>query len=366
MGHLAGTVSSPFYDVLDAALDITGAQMGNVQLLDRHGLAIVAHRGFDAPFLNFFSNAGRGSAACSEAWRRGKQVPVEDVTKSPLFAGSRALEVLLSAGVRAVQSTPLIDRTGTVIGMLSTHFSRPHQFDYPELRLLDFLARKTTAFIERDDATRKLTLKERQLERITDNVTTPMAQYSHDLRYTFVNRACAELIGRPADQIVGRSIEEVLGEEALDAIRPYVVRVLAGERVDFDAEIPFPRTGPRYMTVSYVPDIEASVVRGWFSGMTDITDRRRSQEQLTHLACKLTEEQHHNHNIVTTLAHEFRNPLSAIHSSVAVLKHASDDSRMAKPSLEILDRQVSRLIHLVDKLLDVTQLSKVAQEKIAS
>ena len=41
-----------------------------------------------------------------------ERVIVEDVTTSPIFAGIPALKVMLSAGCRAVQSTPLLTRAG--------------------------------------------------------------------------------------------------------------------------------------------------------------------------------------------------------------------------------------------------------------
>jgi hypothetical protein len=63
---------------------------------------------------------------------------VEDVTKSKIFNGQESLQVLLASGVRAVQSTPLLSTTGTVLGMISTHFSQPHCPAERELRLLDF------------------------------------------------------------------------------------------------------------------------------------------------------------------------------------------------------------------------------------
>ena len=42
-------------EILDAGIGITAADMGNIQLLDDAGkLRIVAHRGFNAPFLESF------------------------------------------------------------------------------------------------------------------------------------------------------------------------------------------------------------------------------------------------------------------------------------------------------------------------
>src|SRR5215813_6404421 len=105
------------YEVLDAAIALTGAQKGNVQLFDRGRLRIAAQRGFSAPFLKFFGEVEVGHAACGEATRRRAQVVVEDVASHPIFMGTRALEEVLAAGVRAVQSTPILDSSGALLGV---------------------------------------------------------------------------------------------------------------------------------------------------------------------------------------------------------------------------------------------------------
>ena len=70
-------------EILDAALAITDADMGNIQLLDGDTLKIVVHRGFEAPFLDFFNTVHEGRAACGTALQRGARIIVEDVTTSP-------------------------------------------------------------------------------------------------------------------------------------------------------------------------------------------------------------------------------------------------------------------------------------------
>ena len=261
-----------------------------------------------------------------------------------MFGGSRALVELLAAGARAVESTPLTDRSGALIGVLSTYFEAPHRPDNRELKLVGFLARKATAFIERDEMSTKLSLMELQLEKITDNVASPITQCSHDLRYVFVNKAYARFIGRPASKIVGRPIREVIGRTAFDTILPHMKRVLTGERVEYEAEIAFPGVGPREMQVVYVPDIESGEVRGWFAGMTDITDLRL--------------EQRHKNELISMFAHELRNPLATIGNCVEILKRAGDDPRISKASLDRLDRQLKSLVRLVGDLLDLSWLNE--------
>ena len=108
----AGDFSLLLHDILDAAIAITGAQMGNIQLLEGDHLRIAAQRGFDRPFLEFFAWVPGEQAACGTALQRGERVIVDDVLNSPIFVGTSALDVMVAAGAHAVQSTPLVSRSG--------------------------------------------------------------------------------------------------------------------------------------------------------------------------------------------------------------------------------------------------------------
>jgi signal transduction histidine kinase/ActR/RegA family two-component response regulator len=71
---------------------------------------------------------------------------VEDVTSDPVFASQR--DVALLAGFRAVHCTPLMTRSGRVIGTLCTHFTEPHRPSEWEMHLLDLCARQAVDAIE--------------------------------------------------------------------------------------------------------------------------------------------------------------------------------------------------------------------------
>lgn len=47
---------------------------------------------------------------------------------------------MLDAGIRAVQSTPLVGKSGEVWGMLSTHYRTVTQPGKKDLRLIDYFA----------------------------------------------------------------------------------------------------------------------------------------------------------------------------------------------------------------------------------
>lgn len=128
--------------ILDAAVEATAADMGNIQLLDAKTGHLLIHlqRGFKPPFLEFFNSVHANQAACGTALKCGQRVVVPDVADSPVFSANDCLEIMLDAGVRAVQSTPLIAKSGRLWGMLSTHYRNVHHPGKKDLRLIDYFA----------------------------------------------------------------------------------------------------------------------------------------------------------------------------------------------------------------------------------
>src|SRR5262249_25357315 len=137
-----------FNDVLDLVMKVTNTDLGNIQVLDSRsgGLKIVAQRGFESEFLDFFRDVRGEEAACVTAMRARLPVLVEDVATSPVFVERPAQEILLRAGVQAVQSTPLLAR-GDLVGMLSTHFRSRHRVPEHRLRLVDIVSRQTAQLV---------------------------------------------------------------------------------------------------------------------------------------------------------------------------------------------------------------------------
>ncbi|HJT19494.1 MAG TPA: GAF domain-containing protein [Nitrospira sp.] len=151
--------------IVRTAIAMTGASKGNLQLFDPSSgaLRIAAQQGFEEPFLTFFATVDDRASACGTAMERCERIIVEDVTQSEIFAGTPALAVMLEAGARAVQSTPLISSAGNMLGMISTHFSEPHRSSERELRLMDLLARQAADYLERQQAEEALRQSQAQL-----------------------------------------------------------------------------------------------------------------------------------------------------------------------------------------------------------
>jgi PAS domain S-box-containing protein len=139
------------------------------------------------------------------------------------------------------------------------------------------LARQAADLIERHQQEEALRAKDAELELVISRTPFLLPRCTRDLRYKFVSRAYADMLGRPAADIVGHSITEIMGVPAFEAIRPYIERVLDGEQVNYDADIPFESVGCRSLQVVYTPDREeGGRVIGWVASIVDVTERKQA------------------------------------------------------------------------------------------
>lgn len=178
-------------DVLHVAIEISGADKGNVQLLDVGSgmLRLASHSGFDEPFVEFFESVVGDDTACSVALRSKQRVIVENIGESEIYAGKQSYKAMREADVLAVQSLPLLSSTGKVLGIISVHFEHAHRPSEQELRLMDLLARQTADYLERkrvEEEREHLLVREHELRQTAEEANRLKDEFlaimSHELR----------------------------------------------------------------------------------------------------------------------------------------------------------------------------------------
>jgi len=279
--------------ILEAAIATTGADKGNIQLLDAQSgaLTIAAQRGFEALFLEFFANVRSDDvAACGAAMAASQRIIVEDVTKSELFAGQPSLQVLLDAGVRAVQATPLTSSGGRVVGMISTHFSAPRRMGEAELRWMDLLARQAADYLVRVQAEhaeresrQQLAVEEARarLAAIVDSADDAIVSKDLNGVIRSWNRGAERIFGWTAAEAVGRHISLIIPEERRTEADDILTHIRRGQSVERIETVRVTKDGEHLdisLTVSPVRD-RADRIVGASKIARDVTDRRRLEAE---------------------------------------------------------------------------------------
>ncbi|WP_435216110.1 GAF domain-containing protein [Streptomyces sp. bgisy034] len=123
--------------VAEAAMALLDAEFGNIQFVDPRddSLVLVTQSGFGEEFLDHFAVVHDDRSVCGRAARQGTQAVTADVRDDRgLTLHQRTFR---ASGVRSVQSTPLVDHAGRLLGMISTHMSQPGRPSDQDLRIME-------------------------------------------------------------------------------------------------------------------------------------------------------------------------------------------------------------------------------------
>jgi diguanylate cyclase len=126
----------------------------------------------------------------------------------------------------------------------------------------------------------KLREAEHDVRTILNNMPSMIGYWDAQLHNRFANEAYFDWFGVHPDKLRGMHISDLLGASLYTANQPYLERALRGEAQLFERTIVDTRGVPRHTIASYRPDIEGDEVRGIFVQVTDISERKRMEDEL--------------------------------------------------------------------------------------
>jgi PAS domain S-box-containing protein len=166
-----------------------------------------------------------------------------------------------------------------------------------------------------------------------------------------------DVLGKPAREALPEVVNQgfvTLLDQVYNSGEPFVGRAL---RIALQRE-PYGPLENRYLDFVYQPIRDArGNVSGIFAEGSDVTEQKQNQEELRELAASLSQANQRQSEFLATLAHELRNPLAPIRTGLDLMRLVGGNAASSARILEMLDRQVGNLVHLVDDLLDVARIS---------
>jgi PAS domain S-box-containing protein len=198
--------------------------------------------------------------AFSEAAYRGVAIPVPDIAGATNYA-ERWRELLLSVGLRAVRSTPILGSGGRVLGSFAIYYDHPRDPLPRDPGLIDLATHLAAIAIERrmtEDALVESTARLRRAQQAAQ-----MADWTWDVAADAIT-AQGELeavYGLPAEKMpqTATAFFERVPQEARQRFQAELVPMLSGEATRVDTEFPF--SG------------EDGAIR-WLASKAEVADRR--------------------------------------------------------------------------------------------
>jgi len=310
--------------VVDAAMAIMRSDFASMQLYypGRGELRLLAFRGFNPAAVAFWEWVRPASSStCGVAMETRRRSVVADIELSDFMAGSEDLETSRQTGIRAVQSTPLIARTGRLLGMISTHWSQVHQPSDHDLRLFDVLARQAADLIERTEAQQVA----QRLSAIVDSSYDAIVSKDLNGIITSWNNGAQRLFGYSAEEAIGRPILILIPSDHPNEEPNILDRIRGGERVEPYETVRRRKDGSMVevlLTVSPVKDAYGRVV-GASKIAHDISERKRGEALLR--------------TVMHELSHRSKNLLSVIQAM------AQQTARLSPSVDAFLDRFIGRV-----------------------
>ncbi len=300
---------------------------------------------------------------------------IQDITKE---------NVLTSSGWDgycdgSILAFPLPDDTGRVAGIITLHSKTPSPFSEQDKEIGTILASYSSETLRAVHATETLRASEARFRYLADMLPEAIFETGRDLELTYANRHAFELFGYSAENLPeGLTALELVVPEDRDRTEASIAIQSKGESsgaVEYQA---LRKDGSSFPILFHTsPIIHEGEIAGFRGIVVDITERKRMEDELKqyrdHLEELVTERTRELKEaqaelmrkerlsvlgqLTATVAHEIRNPLGTVRTSVFAIGAALECNELQhiERARKLAERNIIRCDNIITELLDYTR-----------
>lgn len=190
------------------------------------------------------------------------------------------------------------------------------------------------------------------LASIVENSQDSVVSINFDRHITSWNKAAELLYGYKAEEVIGKLLTIMTLPEDFDQVLRNIDKVRRNDRVELFETIRLNKDGRKMhleVMLSPVKDAEGNII-GVSTIARDITERKRIEQELKDADRKKSD-------FLAMLGHELRNPLTPIQTALHIITH-SDSPQQQHHAGVIIERQLKKIITLVDDLLEISRITR--------
>lgn len=284
-------------------------------------------------------------------FRKGRRLVMRDVDEDTLTTGQRA--AFSAIGTRSWMAVPLL-KEGRLSALLSVHAAQPRSWTAEEETLLDDVAQRTWAALERSVAEAALARSEAEYRTLFDSIDEGFCTIEvlfdaqgrpFDYRFLSQNPAFEGQTGLKDN--IGRTIRDYTPDMEQFWFDTYGSVALTGEAKRFTHMAA--ALGRYYDLYAFrVGEPDEHKVGVIFN---DISERKRSEDALR-------ESDHQKNEFLATLAHELRNPLAPLRNGLELLADTGLDRATQDQAHGMMSRQLDQMVRLIDDLMDLSRITR--------
>ncbi|HEV2845013.1 MAG TPA: PAS domain S-box protein [Thermoanaerobaculia bacterium] len=210
---------------------------------------------------------------------------------------------------------------------------------------------------ERRRAEEALRASERRFRTLTAHAPVGIFLTDRDGNCLFVNECWCEMAGLSPKEARGQGWVRALHPDDRERVfQEWYAAAEAG--VPFASEYRFrtPQGKVTWLQGQAVRLLdEGGQIQEYIGTLTDITARKAAVEALK-------EADRRKDEFLALLAHELRNPLAPLRNGLQVMRLAAGDANLVARSRDMMDRQLSHMVRLIDDLFDISRISRNKME----
>jgi PAS domain S-box-containing protein len=314
-----------------------------------------------------------GAAVCGCVARDGSRIVAERIAST----SDPRTDLVASYGVRAYACHPLLGRKGEVLGTLSFGTKNRDAFNGDDLAFMQAVADQISFVMTRLKDEKELKASHQQVNNILESISDGFMALDKEWRFTYINRRAAANVGFEPERLIGECLWKKFPNIRGSAHETNYRRAME-QRQQVSFEMPGVLAGSWYRLNVY-PSTDGGVSVFW----QDITERRQAEEVLmrdnetleklaskrarallkAHAELERSKRMSDIGRLSSTIAHELRNPLSAICAAAYNLQRKAKDPQLAK-HFETINKKVLESDHIIQNLLSFTRIKSATIEKL--
>jgi PAS domain S-box-containing protein len=304
-------------------------------------LAQVPAYGMEDKELLSLRFAPEEKSIATRVFRTGEPYMTNDARRDPLLSGKAAgnirelLAVPLKAGQQMLGTIEVINKEG---GFLEE-----------EKRLVTIFASQAAHLLSNAQLFERLRESEERYRQIFENAVDGLYRSKPSGELVTINPALALMLGyRTPEELSSINLIRDLFVDQAAAARLINQLAYSGQVLDVECNLKR-RSGdsmPARLSIRVVTD-EADGQVFHLGIVKDVTEQKRLSQQLI-----ISERLAVVGELVAGVAHEVRNPLFGITTTLSALARELEDRKTVKPFIDVVMTEVSRLNYLMEQLLE--------------